>query len=133
MKAATSLIFSRFSEGSRCVPVRTSTAECETKSITSDGLSVLNQTDFGIAMQETQTCETCNHEFTYYRVRLNGRKRLFCGPECARKKRLLQNRTYRKTGRYRTRPRAAIHVRHCALCTNEFRTSNGGTRCCGSV
>src|SRR5215211_69064 len=82
-------------------------------------------------MQETRTCEICEIEFSYDRIRPQGRRRLFCSVECAKKKMLRQNVGYRKERRGRSKPRAAVHVRSCAVCGDPFRTRNARTVACG--
>jgi hypothetical protein len=84
-------------------------------------------------MRETRPCEICGKEFSYKRVRASCRKRLFCSAACAKVKRRRQNERYRKEGRCRAKPRAAIHIRTCVVCGDGFRTSNVRTRSCGPV
>jgi hypothetical protein len=87
-------------------------------------------------MQETQTCEICETEFSYKRPRSQCRKRLFCSTECAKKKRLFQNQQYREEGRYRAKSQAASRAKIskiCIVCGNPFETVNRATQSCGTV
>jgi hypothetical protein len=69
-------------------------------------------------MRHTQTCKTCEAQFSYERARPQGRPRLYCSLAC---------------GKTRARPgRRSLHVGNCAVCGSEFRTPNARTRCCGT-
>jgi hypothetical protein len=72
-------------------------------------------------MQYSQTCKTCVTEFSYERLRPQGRPRLYCSVACGRVQQRANpgNRT--------------LHVRNCAVCATEFRTPNARTKCCGQA
>jgi hypothetical protein len=71
-------------------------------------------------MRYSQTCQTCSTEFSYERVRPQGRPRLYCSPACGRLK-------------HANPSQRTLHVRSCAVCAKEFRTPNARTRCCGTA